>query len=149
MSNESTGVARDLGLQGASFLSLAETLSSLIAIIQGDKLAYVNPAGCALLGRSKDYFLGRNFWEAVHPDDREHAIARGRARQAGVPMPKRILERLVHADGHTIWIDYSVDLIQLDGRPATLVTGIDVTERKRVEQELQRSEARLAEAQRI
>ena len=149
MSNESTGVARDLGLQGASFLSLAETLSSLIAIIQGDKLAYVNPAGCALLGRSKDYFLGRNFWEAVHPDDREHAIARGRARQAGVPMPKRIVERLVHADGRTIWMDYSVDLIQLDGRPATLVTGIDVTERKRVEQELQRSEARLAEAQRI
>ncbi len=149
MNNESTGVARDLGQQEASFLSLAETLSSLIAIIQGDKLVYVNPAGCALLGRPKDYFIGRNFWDVVHPDDQEHAIARGRARQAGIPQPKRIVERLVHADGRTIWMDYSVDVLQLSGRPATLVTGIDVTERKRVEEELQRSEARLAEAQRI
>src|SRR5688572_24691410 len=128
----------------ASFLSLAETLSSLIAVIQGDKLIYVNPAGCALLGRTKEYFNGRDFWDVVHPDDKEHAVARGRARQAGVPLPKRIVERLVHADGRTIWMDYSIDLIQHEGRPATLVTGVDVTARKRIEEDLQRSEARLA-----
>jgi PAS domain S-box-containing protein len=146
---ESASTASALGQQEASFLSLAETLSSLIALIQGDKLIYVNPAGCSLLGRPKEFFIGRNFWEVVHPDDREGAIARGRARLAGIPQPKRIVERLVHADGRTIWMDYSVDVLQLRGGPATLVTGIDVTERKRVEEELQRSEARLTEAQRI
>jgi PAS domain S-box-containing protein len=149
LDTKSTGLTDAVGEREASFLSLAETLSSLIAIIQGDKLVYVNPAGCTLLGRPKEYFLGREFWCVVHPEDQEHAIARGRARLAGIPQPKRIVERLVHADGRTIWMDYSVDVIQLGGRPATLVTGIDVTERKRVEEELQRSEARLAEAQRI
>ena len=149
MDNETTGLTHAIGEKEASFLSLAETISSLIAVIQGDKLVYVNPAGCALLGRSKDGFIGRNFWDFVHPDDQEHAIARGRARQAGIPQPKRIVERLVHSDGRTIWMDYSIDVVHLSGRPAILVTGIDVTERKRVEEELHRSQARLAEAQRI
>ena len=133
----------------AEFLSLAETLSSLIALIQGDALVYVNPAGCALLGRPKELLAGRPFWEVVHPDDREAAIARGRARQAGIPQPKRLTERLVHADGHTIWMDYSLDVIRFEGRTTTLVTGHDVTERRRIEEELRWSEARLAEAQRI
>jgi PAS domain S-box-containing protein len=133
----------------ADFLSLAETLSSLIAVIDGSKLAYVNPAGCALLGHPRNFWVGRDFWELVHPDDREKAIARARARQSGIPQPRRIVERLVHANGSTIWMDYSVDRIALGGKPVTLVTGYDLTEQRRTEEKLRQSEARLAEAQRI
>jgi PAS domain S-box-containing protein len=136
-----TALAGSSSGQG-DLLSLAETLSSLIALIQGDQLVFVNPAGCALLGRTKESLVGRNFWDFVHPDDREVAIARGRARLAGIPQPKRLLERLVHADGSTIWVDYSVDRIEYEGRPTTLVTGHDVTDRKRMEEELRRSEER-------
>jgi PAS domain S-box-containing protein len=118
-------------------------------LIDGVKLIYVNPAGCALLGHPQDSFIGRNFWEVVHPDDREVARVRGRARQAGIPQPKRLVERLVHADGRAIWMDYSVDVIRFGGRQATLVTGYDVTESRRIQDELRRSESRLAEAQRI
>lgn len=133
----------------ADFLSLAETLSSLIALIEGDVLTYVNPAGCELLGRPRGWYAGRAFWEVVHPADREGAIARGRARQAGVAQPRRLVERLVHADGRTLWVDYSIDRIVLGGKTLTLVTGNDISERKRIEAELRQSEARLAEAQRI
>ena len=126
----------------ASFLALAETLSSLIALMQDEELIYVNPAGCALLGRPREYFPGRKFWEVVHPDDREVAIARARARIAGIPQPKRLIERVLHADGSTIWMDYSIDVIELQGRPTTLVTGYDVTERRRMEEELRQSEER-------
>jgi PAS domain S-box-containing protein len=133
----------------ADFRSLAETLSSLIALIRGDKIVYLNPAGCALVGRPREWFVDRNFWEVVHPDDRDAAIARGRARSAGIPQPKRVLERLVHADGHAIWMEYSIDVLMFEGEPTTLCTGHDVTERLRIEAEFRRSEARLAEAQRI
>lgn len=133
----------------ADFQSLAETLSSLTVLIRGDKIVYVNPATSELLGRPREWFLGRNFWETVHPDDREVAIARGRARAAGIPQQKRLQERLVHADGRTIWMDYSVDVLQFEGQPAILVTGHDITEQRRIEEEYRRSEARLAEAQRI
>src|SRR5690606_8322465 len=40
-------------------------------------------------------------------------------------------------------------VVRFEGQPATLVTGHDVTERRRMEEELRLSEQRLAEAQRI
>ena len=126
----------------ASFLALAETLSSLIVLVQSEEIVYVNPAGCALLGRPREHFIGRKFWDVVHPDDREVAMARGRARLAGIPQPRRLIERLLHADGSTIWVDYSIDVIEVQGRPTTLVTGYDVTERRRMEEELRQSEER-------
>ena len=124
------------------FQVLAETLSSLIALIEDGRLTYVNPAGCVLLGRSKESLLGREFWELVHPDDREAARARARARLAGLPQPRRAVERLVRADGRPVWMEYSVDAIRFGGRESVLVTGDDVTERKRIEEELRRSEER-------
>ena len=133
----------------ADFQALAETLSSLIALIRGGKIIYANPAACALLGYPRQWFVGRDFWEVVHPDDQARAIARGRARAAGLPQPRRVRERLVHADGHVIWMDYSIDVVMFEGQPTTLCTGHDVTEQRRIEQQLERSEARLAEAQRI
>ncbi|HEX6810727.1 MAG TPA: PAS domain S-box protein [Planctomycetota bacterium] len=133
----------------ADFQSLAETLSSLIALIRGTKIIYANPAACALIGRPKEWFIDRDFWEVVHPDDRETAIARGKARAAGIAQQKRIRERLLHADGHVIWMDYSIDVVMFEGQPTTLCTGHDVTEQRRIEEQLARSEARLAEAQRI
>jgi two-component system, sporulation sensor kinase A len=133
----------------ADFLSLAETLSSLIALIQDGKLIYVNKAACALLGRSKEVAIGQPFYRFIHPEDQEAAIARGQARLAGIPQPKRLIERLIHADGRTLYIDYSIDLIQFEGKPTTLVTGYDVTERIRAEESLRKSEASLAEAQRV
>ncbi len=130
-------------------LALADTLCSFIALIQGDKVAYVNPAGCALLGRPRESLIGRHLCEAIHPGDREAAVARGLTRLAGTAGPQRLIERFVHSDGRTIWMEYSLDAIRFEGQPATLVTGHDVTERVRAEEGLRKSEANLAEAQRI
>jgi PAS domain S-box-containing protein len=123
-----------------AFLALAETLSALIVLIQGDKLVYVNPAGAALLGYPQDYYKGRNFWDFALPEDREAIVARGRARQIGIDQPRRFTERLRHADGRVLWVDYSVDVIRLNGKTTTLVTGHDITERKRNEDALRQSE---------
>lgn len=144
-----TPTRADASYHQADFRSLAETLSSLIALIRGDQIIYVNPAACAMLGRPREWFLGRNFWEVVHPEDREAAIARGRARSAGIKQPRRLVERLLHADGSTVWMDYTIDVLLVEGKPTTLCTANDVTQRRRMEEELRCSETRLAEAQRI
>src|SRR5690606_2508131 len=111
----------------ASFLSLAETVSSLIALVQDGELIYINPAGCALLGRSKQELLGRGYCELLHPDDRAEALEREAARLAGEPRDKRATDRFVHADGRTLWLECSLDVVDLEGRPTTLVTGHDVS----------------------
>jgi len=130
---------RDLG-QEATFLALAEVLSPLIALIRGDKVLYVNPACCALLGRPREHFVGRDFWDFAPAADRARLRDRERARQAGLEQPHRFTQRLQHADGRDVWIDYSADLVRLDGRVTTLVTGHDISEQKRAEEALRASE---------
>src|SRR5687768_11993959 len=122
----------------ASFLALAETVSSLIALLQGEDVIYVNPAGCALLGRPKERLVGQQFCEVLHPDDRDAAVSRELARLGGEPRPRRTVDRFLHADGRTLWVDCSIDVVDFDGQPTTLVTGHDVTDRRRMEEELRR-----------
>jgi len=124
-----------------SFLALAETLSSLIVLIEGDRIVYINPAGSTLLGYPQSELKDRDFWDFAFPEDRERIIDRGRSRQQGVEQPRRFVERLRHSKGHAIWVDYSVDRIELAGRKMTLVTGLDMTERKKAEETLRQSEA--------
>jgi PAS domain S-box-containing protein len=127
---------------GGAILPLAESLSFFIALLQGDELVYVNPAGCALLGRPLHYFVGRRLRELVYDEEREAGLARSHARLVECGQCLRATERFVHADGRAIWVDCSVDVIVLEGRAVTLVTGYDITARKKTEEELQRSEER-------
>jgi PAS domain-containing protein len=48
------------GPDQAGFRLLAETISSLIALIEGDKLVYVNQAACRLLGCEREDLRGRD-----------------------------------------------------------------------------------------
>jgi PAS domain S-box-containing protein len=114
-----------IGREEAALRALMERMSPLAALIRGDELVDLNPAGCALLGRTREQVLGRDFWELALAQDQERI--RERERQAGNELPRRFTQRLHHAHGHELWIDYSVDRIELDGRPALFVTGHDVT----------------------
>ncbi len=60
-------------------------------------------------------------------------------------------KRYLHKDGSTIWINmHSSALKNAAGSPiGTIAIVEDITERKRIEDELKVSEARLAESQRI
>ena len=126
--------------QGAAFLALADALSPLVALIQGDKVVHVNPAGCALLGLRPEQIVGHDFWEFALAEDQEMVRERERARLAGVEQPRRFTQKLRHADGHDVWIDYSADVVVLDGTETIVVTGLDITEQKRTEARLRQSE---------
>jgi PAS domain S-box-containing protein len=133
-------------LDAGSFLALAETRSALIALVQGDKIVYMNPAGCEMMGRPREEIVGRNFWDFVHPDSQEEVKTRGRARQAGAVLPRRVEDRLVRPDGQDVWMDYTIDVMQVGGKPTTLVNGFDVTENRRMQAQLRQSEERFRAA---
>ena len=111
----------------------------------------VNHALCEMLGHSEEELLSKEYLEHIHPDDREIS-SKHRHKTLEKGEGSYILERrYVHADGHTVWNLTSVSLIQdSQGNPSHLVClHQDITERKEVETKLRKSEARLAEAQRI
>src|SRR5918998_539638 len=111
----------------------------------------VNHALCEMLGHSEEELLSKEYLQHIHPDDREIS-SKHRRKTLEKGEGSYVLERrYVHADGHTVWNLTSVSLIQdSQGNPSHLVClHQDITERKEVETKLRKSEARLAEAQRI
>jgi PAS domain S-box-containing protein len=125
------------------FRGLAESTEAAIMIYQGERFRYVNRATELVSGYSREEMLGLRFWDVVHPDHRTLVKERGMARQRGEPVPRHYEFKVLTKAGETRWLDFTAAVITYDGRPAGLATAIDVTDRKRVEEELRRREAQV------
>ncbi len=123
----------------AKFRTLAETVAVAVFIAQGTRLRYVNPTGVAITGYAPEEHFAMNFWEILHPDERELARARGMARQRGEPVPRNVEYRIITKSGELRWVDFSAVSVEFEGAPAFLGTAVDITARKRIEQALRAS----------
>jgi|GEM_PF-1944234 len=127
----------------AKFRILTETTSSAIFIIQGDKFRYANAGAEVITGYTKEELCQMYFWEGVHPDFREMVKERGFARQQGDSLPPQYEFKIIRKDGGERWVDFTVAAFVNEGNPALIATGVDVTERKRDEELLKRSNEQL------
>jgi PAS domain S-box-containing protein len=88
--------------------------------------------------------------DITHEDDRAATAAIIAARAAGNPYPQHVEKRYRRKDGGVIWVDASAYVAPIvSGTPLFAGVAIDITDRKRAEEELRRSEASLARAQQI
>ena len=88
--------------------------------------------------------------DITHEDDRTATETIIAARAAGAPYPQHVEKRYRCRDGGVIWVDARAFVIPVvAGLPLFAGAVVDITERKRAEEELRRSEATLAEAQQI
>ena len=130
---------------------LVETLPALVwrGTPEGE-LDYLNQNAVTYLGHTAEELTGGKWLELVHPDHRETTVQRWlSAATNGTPYDD--IYRLRRADGEYRWIrSVGAPFYDADGRIAHwygLV--IDVEERKRIEDELRRKEAFLAQGQRL
>ncbi|HLG12911.1 MAG TPA: PAS domain S-box protein [Blastocatellia bacterium] len=129
----------------SKFRTLAESTSSSIVILQGDRLVYANPAAEKISGYSQEELFKLNFWALVHPEMQDEVRQRGFARQRGeIPPPMREV-RIVNRSGEERRLDFTAVTIEINGKPAVLATSFDITERKRAEEALRASEERYRE----
>jgi PAS domain S-box-containing protein len=88
--------------------------------------------------------------DLTHEDDRPGAVAVLAARAAGIPYPQHVEKRYRLKDGGIIWVDSSAFVAPaVAGAPLFAAVAVDITDRKRAEEKLRRSEASLAQAQQI
>ncbi|HEV8067773.1 MAG TPA: PAS domain S-box protein [Planctomycetaceae bacterium] len=121
------------------FRTMAETMPATVAIYQGIGHAYVNAAAVAMLGYTRDELVHCSFLDYVHPDFRELVKQRSLARQRGESVASRYEIKLVHKDGHSLWVDFAGTAIEYEGQPAVLGIAVDITQRKDLEQAQQKA----------
>ena len=110
-----------------------------------DRVGYANPALCRLTGYQPDQLGRLTVADLVHPDDRD-LVAASRRSVAGRVVPTSTVDaRLVRPDGRTVWTSISCSTTDEPGQGRWLVVQlVDVTEQRRTERELARSNAELS-----
>jgi len=127
----------------ARYRALVESSPDGIGIHQDGRVVFINPAGARLLGaQGPDELVGKSVMDLLHPDYREVVRERiQRSLATGQPAPP-LTEKFIRLDGTVIDIEVTAVPIIWEGRPAMQVVFRDITERKRMEEELKASEER-------
>jgi serine/threonine-protein kinase len=115
------------------------SLDMLCTVGFDNRFKQVNPAWEKTLGWAREELESRPYLELVHPDDRAATVAEGARVAAGEGRPG-FENRYRCKDGSYRWISWTANLIP--GEQLLYAVGRDVTERKRAEEALRRSQER-------
>jgi len=102
----------------------------------------VNRALCEMFGYTEGELLATSFQDVTYAEDRDDTADYARRAVRGEITQYQHEKRYVHADGHLVWAQSSVSLVQDSlGRPLYFVAQMqDVTESKEAERKLQEAE---------
>lgn len=104
----------------------------------GREVLQVNQAICDITGHTREHLRANAFRDVVHPDDAATTQQALERLPTGEGEHSQFELRYIHAEGHTVWVSASVSLLRSEsGEPeAAIVQVQDITERKRVAEEL-------------
>jgi PAS domain S-box-containing protein len=131
------------------FKALADASMAGILVYQGEETVYVNRALANIEGYPVEERIRMKFWETTHPAFRDDMRKRGDDRQKGLDVPSRNELKVIRKDGEERWIVTSSGTFTLRGKPAVMLIIQDITELKRAEEALKKSQYILAKAQQI
>ena len=124
------------------YRSLIESSPVSIHIILDSKIVYINPKSIDTLGGSTpEDFIGKDATDFTHPDyhrigkERREALYRG---ETVAPAE----QKFIRMDGEIRDVEVSSSCIEYKGKTAIQVVYNDITERKRSEEALRKSEER-------
>ena len=120
-----------------TFKKMVEHIPVGVYVYRWTKVIYVNPYFERLSGFSLEEMKQKNFWEVCHPD--QHALIKtnGYARLHGQPAPNNYELTLVKKTGELINLNVFFAVPTLSGERISIVGVIDITESKRLHEELQ------------
>jgi PAS domain S-box-containing protein len=141
---------RELKRAEERYRTLVEELPLVTYVDEPDERAasiYISPQIEALLGYAPEEWLAdpELFQKTLHPDDRERVVAELAAAFAAGDSNWSREYRLVSRDGRAVWLHDEALVVRDEQGTPLYVQGfhIDVSERKRAEEALRRSQAEL------
>lgn len=121
----------------AKYRSLVEEALVGVYLIQEWKLSYVNPRCEEMLGYGRAELMNKHVLDLVHPEDYKKLIRTIKKRKG---KSVHFLFRAIHKEGRTIDLELHGALTTYKEKPAIIGTVIDITERKKTEELIHRSD---------
>ena len=136
--------ARKLWEQGISesearLRTLMEHLTDGVGLVVDGTIAFANPAMARLLGYTPDELVDHRPTEFFVPGDQQRATERIDAITDGAPGPPSEYQ-MVRRDGTTVPVLISSERIEYDGRPAVLSILRDLTEQRRLQEQVRQTQ---------
>jgi len=124
------------------YRSLVESSPDGIVVHRNGEFLYANASALRMHGAdSIEQLRERNVLDMVQPEDRPEVKERIRQASAGQDMPLRET-RLIGLDSRVTTVEVAGGPVNYQGEPAVQVILRDITERKKAEEDMARSEAR-------
>lgn len=124
------------------YRALIETSTDGIAVIQGDKMVFLNDLLIERTGFSREELSAASFHQFVHPDDSKMVVERYTNRLKSEASAGSIEFRVLTKDKKVIYTEINAASTHWGGEPALLCFFRDVTEKKLAEQLIKESEER-------
>ena len=143
---EAKNVERKLRESEEKFRTIAENSNLGISIAQDNQIRYVNKHGAEMLGYSVEEMSDWSFLEiirSIHPNDVDIVTENmKKSLNNTVDALEHLEYRVMTKSGNYIWVDsYGARIVYM-GKPAQLITTIDITERIIIEEERKKTEIR-------
>ncbi len=125
----------------ALYRQVVENSQEGIWIHQGGRIIYANAAAARMFGVAQpSQLLGRGFLDVVHPDERHRAVLRtGSMVEHGSVAPLAQM-KFLGAAGKTVVLEVQAMAVSLEGGTAIMTMGRDMTERRRLEDQLRQAQ---------
>ena len=115
-----------------------------ICIIQDNLIKYANQRYADIGGYSIEEFMNwksGEYQKLVHPEDREMVMEQSIKKQKGIgDVVNQYQFRALKKTGETIWVEILSNTILYEGKSAVLISIIEISEQKEVEEKLKESE---------
>ncbi len=122
------------------YRAIIETANDGITIIQNGIVKYANPYLVKLWGGTFEEIIDTSFLNYIHSDERSKVMDQYTRRMRGESVASVYETTLMRKDGSKVYVEVRGDVITFCGMTADLVIVRDTTERKRLGEELKKSE---------
>ncbi len=122
-----------------------ENTNEAIIVVQDGLVKFFNNKALDIAGYQEEDYSDKPFVNFVHPDHRHELAERHRLRVQGKQVPSFYQTKIIHQDGHSIWLQLNVTQVDWEGKPASLAFIYDINEQKKAEDELYRYRDHLEE----
>ena len=127
------------------YKTLIENSQDGIFAIINDKILFANNTFCKMVGYTPQELYNKPAYSLLHPDDLKRGLAISERRKQGDQSTINDIFRFVAKDGSIKNGDVFSSVIELNGQIVSYITVHDLTETRRIQEELSKSEQKYRE----